>query len=71
MEKHYTSKELAVKSQREIIDEVISMGAPVRIIHEKNFDTSDYVDGELEFGEGFESHSDINGGVTYIWDFWE
>jgi hypothetical protein len=47
------------------------MGAPVRIIHEKNFKTSDYVDGELEFGEGFESHSDISGGVTYIWDFGE
>lgn len=70
-EKHYTREDLVKKSQSQIINELISMGAPIKILRESITDVSNYGDNELEIGEGFEAHSDIRGGVTYLWNFWD
>ena len=67
-ELHITMKEiLEVKhcTLRYIAEKLINAGAPIKI---KSI-TKIYLDArDVEFGGGLESHPDIHGGVTYIWD---
>lgn len=63
-EKHYTRKDLNIKSTYEIANELIELGAPIKL---KCLTKIDISSNDIIINGNFESHVTSSGGITYLW----
>lgn len=61
---HITKEDFLSKSMREIIDDLIEKGAPIK---HKTIEKIHISLDDLEIEGNFEIHPDVKGGVTYLW----